>query len=101
MRSGGSPSSTRARAGSPLARTAMTSRRVVTTSRAQIELADHVGAAQLRRGAVQGDVARFEEIGAVGQLEGHGRVLLHEDNGEDAARQRADGGRDPAPPAGT
>src|SRR5215470_2083655 len=94
MPSGGSPSSTRAWAESPPARTAMTSRSVVTISRAQVELADHVGAAQLHRGAVQGDVSRFEKVGAVGQLEGHGRVLLHEDDGEAAARQLADGARD-------
>src|SRR5262249_62247886 len=47
-----------------------------------------------RRGPGPATRARFEEIGAVGQVEGHGRVLLHEDDGEAAARQLADGARD-------
>src|SRR5437867_4425295 len=91
----GAPHSTTAAPGSPVARTAITSRSAVTMrSRSQVELADHVGPSELGGGAVKGDVARLEEIDAVGQLEGHGGVLLDEDDGEAAARQLADGARD-------
>src|SRR5438552_377665 len=91
----GSVHSTTAVAGSPVARTAITSRRAVTAaSRAQVELADHIGPLELGGRSAERDVAGLEEIGAVGQLESHGRVLLDEHDGEAAPRQLADDARD-------
>src|SRR5713101_572408 len=91
----GSPQSTTAAAGSPVDRTAITSSSAVTApSRSQVELADHVGPLQFRRGAVERDVAGLEKIRAVGQLERHGGVLLDQHDGEPAACQLADDPRD-------
>src|SRR5437667_3880172 len=91
----GSPQSTSAAPGSPVARTVITSSNAaMAASRSEIELADHVGLLQIGGRPVQRDVPRLEQIGAVGELEGHGGVLLHEHDGEPAARKLADGPRD-------
>src|SRR5215470_3086467 len=91
----GSLHSTIAAAGSPVARTAITSRSaVMSASLAQVELADHVGPLELGGRPVKRHVAGFEEIGAVGQLERHGRVLLDKDDGQALPGQLADSARD-------
>src|SRR2546428_8303491 len=68
--------------------------RLALTSRSQIQLTNHVGLLQLGGRPAQRDVPRLEQVGAVGQLEGHGGVLLDEHDGEPAASQLANGPRD-------